>query len=148
MYKHILIATDGSRLATKGIKAGVKLAAALEARVTAVCVVPPWHTPVYGEGITYGVPRSPAQHKEAMEKIARKALAVAEIEAETTGVRCAVEIAVADRPWEGILRVAKARRCDLVSMTSHGRGGLQGLLLGSETTHVLARSKIPVLVTR
>jgi nucleotide-binding universal stress UspA family protein len=55
---------------------------------------------------------------------------------------------VEDRPWEGILRAARSRRCDLVSMTSHGRGGLQGLLLGSETTNVLARSKIPVLVTR
>lgn len=148
MYKHILIATDGSRLATKGIKAGVKLAAALGAKVTGVCVVPPWRTPIYSEGITYGVPRSPAQHKEAMEKAARKALSVLEIEAETAKLACAIEIVTADRPWEGILRVAKAKRCDLVSMTSHGRGGLKGLLLGSETTRVLAHSRIPVLVTR
>lgn len=148
MYKHILVATDGSRLATKGIKAAVKLAAALGAKLTGVCVVPPWRTPLYSEGITYGVPRSPAQHKEAMEQAARKALSVVEIEAETARIGCAIEIVTADRPWEGILRVAKAKRCDLLSMTSHGRGGLKGLLLGSETTHVLARSKIPVLVTR
>lgn len=148
MYKHILIATDGSPRAAKGIKAGVRLAAALGAKVTGVCVVPPWRLPPYSEGVTYGVPSSPAQHKEAMEKAARKTLAGVEIEAETAGVRCATEIVTAERPWEGILRVARAKRCDLVSMTSHGRGGLQGLLLGSETTHVLARSKIPVLVTR
>lgn len=148
MYKHILIATDGSPLASKGIKAGVKLAAALGAKVTAVCVTPPWRTPVYSEGVTYGVPRSPHQHKLVMEKAARKALAVVEIEAETRGVPCAIEIVTAERPWEGILRVARAKRCDLLSMTSHGRGGLKGLLLGSETTHVLARSKLPVLVTR
>jgi nucleotide-binding universal stress UspA family protein len=31
-------------------------------------------------------------------------------------------------------------------MASHGRRGVQGLLLGSETQKVLTHSKIPVLV--
>jgi nucleotide-binding universal stress UspA family protein len=148
MFKHILVSTDGSPLAQKGIKAGVRLAAALGAKVTGVCVIPPWRTPVYGEGVTYGVPRSPAQYKEAMEKAARKALAAVEIEAETAGVPCATQFVTAERAWEGILRVAKARRCDLLSIASHGRGGLSGLLIGSETQRVLAHSKLPVLVTR
>jgi nucleotide-binding universal stress UspA family protein len=148
MFKHILVSTDGSRLSLKGIKAGVRLAAALGARVTGVCVIPPWRTPVYGEGVTYGVPRSPAQYKEAMEKAARKTLAAVEIEAEMAGVPCATRFVTAERAWEGILRVAKARRCDLLSIASHGRGGLSGLLIGSETQRVLAHSKLPVLVTR
>jgi nucleotide-binding universal stress UspA family protein len=148
MFKHILVSTDGSPLAQKGIQAGVRLAAALGAKVTGVCVIPPWRTPVYGEGVTYGVPRSPAQYKEAMEKAARKALAAVEIEAETAGVPCATQFVTAERAWEGILRVAKARRCDLLSIASHGRGGLSGLLIGSETQRVLAHSKLPVLVTR
>lgn len=148
MFKHILVTTDGSRLSLKGVKAGVRLAAALGARVTGVCVIPPWRTPLYGEGITYGVPRSPAQYREAAEKAARKALAAVEIEAEMAGVPCASRFVTAERPWEGILRVAKARRCDLVSIASHGRGGLGGLLLGSETQRLLAHSKLPVLVTR
>jgi nucleotide-binding universal stress UspA family protein len=148
MFKHILVSTDGSRLSLKGIKAGVRLAAALGAKVTGVCVIPPWRTPVYGEGVTYGVPRSPAQYKEAMEKAARKTLAAVEIEAEMAGVPCATQFVTAERAWEGILRVAKARRCDLLSIASHGRGGLGGLLIGSETQRVLAHSKLPVLVTR
>jgi nucleotide-binding universal stress UspA family protein len=148
MFKHILVSTDGSPLAQKGIQAGVRLAAALGAKVTGVCVIPPWRTPVYGEGVTYGVPRSPAQYKEAMEKAARKALAAVEIEAEMAGVPCATQFVTAERAWEGILRVAKARRCDLLSIASHGRGGLSGLLIGSETQRVLAHSKLPVLVTR
>ena len=148
MFKHILVTTDGSRLSLKGVKAGVRLAAALGAKVTGVCVIPPWRTPVYGEGVTYGVPRSPAQYKEATEKAARKALAAVEIEAEMAGVPCATQFVTAERAWEGILRVAKARRCDLLSIASHGRGGLSGLLIGSETQRVLAHSKLPVLVTR
>jgi nucleotide-binding universal stress UspA family protein len=148
MFKHILVTTDGSRLSLKGVKAGVRLAAALGAKVTGVCVIPPWRTPLYGEGVTYGVPRSPAQYREATERAARKTLAAVEIEAEMASVPCATRFVTAERPWEGILRVAKARRCDLVSIASHGRGGLGGLLLGSETQRLLAHSKLPVLVTR
>jgi nucleotide-binding universal stress UspA family protein len=54
----------------------------------------------------------------------------------------------AGQPWEAILRTARAAKCDAVVMASHGRGGLSGLILGSETTHVLAKSKVPVLVVR
>ena len=39
-------------------------------------------------------------------------------------------------------------KCDLIVMVSHGRRGLAGLLLGSETAKVLTHSKIPVLVCR
>jgi nucleotide-binding universal stress UspA family protein len=148
MFKHILVATDGSRLSLKGIKAGVRLAAALGAKVTGVSVIAPWRTPMYSEGVTYGIPASPQQYKVAAEKAARKALAAVEIEAEAAGVACRTQIVTAEQPWAGILRVAKAKRCDLLSITSHGRGGLGGLLLGSETTRVLAHSKLPVLVTR
>jgi nucleotide-binding universal stress UspA family protein len=55
---------------------------------------------------------------------------------------------VADQPWEGILKAARGKRCDLIVMASHGRRGIAGLLLGSETTKVLTHSKIPVLVCR
>jgi nucleotide-binding universal stress UspA family protein len=53
-----------------------------------------------------------------------------------------------DHPWEAIIRTAGARKCDLIVMASHGRRGLAGLLLGSETQKVLTHSKIPVLVCR
>jgi nucleotide-binding universal stress UspA family protein len=51
-------------------------------------------------------------------------------------------------PWEAILDHAKAKGCDLVVMASHGRRGLNALLLGSETQKVLTHSTIPVLVVR
>lgn len=49
MFKHILLPTDGSKLALKGVKAGVKLAKALGARVTGVYVVSPY-LPRVGRG--------------------------------------------------------------------------------------------------
>jgi nucleotide-binding universal stress UspA family protein len=148
MFKHILISTDGSRLAAKGVKAGVKLAAALGARVTGVYVSPPWRTPMVSEGTVYGRISSPQEYKRDMERVARKLLAAIEIEAQAAGVACGTTHVTADQPWQGILQAARAKKCDLVSMASHGRGGLTGLLLGSETARVLAHSKLPVLVTR
>ena len=53
-----------------------------------------------------------------------------------------------DLPYQQIIEVARKRKCDVVVMASHGRSGLTGLLLGSETVKVLTHSKIPVLVVR
>jgi nucleotide-binding universal stress UspA family protein len=148
MFKHILIPTDGSRLAAKGIKAGVRLAQAVGARVTGVFVAPPYMPAMYGEaGLTVtGLARR--DYEALLERQARKSLAAVEIEADVAGVACRVESLTGLQPWRGILQVARTRKCDLVVMASHGRGGLGGLILGSETARVLSHSKIPVLVTR
>lgn len=53
-----------------------------------------------------------------------------------------------DQPYEAIVHAAESRGCDLIMMASHGRRGVQGLLLGSETQKVLTHTKIPVLVYR
>lgn len=147
MFRHILIPTDGSRLAAKGIKAGVKLAKALGAKVSAVYVVAPYVPPLYGEGAIYVPGVSPQDHKKFAERQARKALAAVEIEAQASRVPCTTSFATG-LPWEGILKVARQRKCDAIVMASHGRGGMSGLLLGSETTRVLANSKLPVIVIR
>jgi nucleotide-binding universal stress UspA family protein len=145
MFKHILVPADGSKLSTRGVKAGVKLAKALGARITALHVIPPYVL-AYGDAAFY-VP-SAGEHKRACERTAKKVLAEVESEARKAGVACASVSVTDPQPWGGILRVAHTKRCDAIVMASHGRSGLGGLLLGSETQRVLAHSKIPVLVTR
>lgn len=136
MFRHILVATDGSKLAAKGVKAGLKLAAALGARVTALYVIVVFPAALYGE------------YKARAQRAAKKALAAVEIEARVLGVPCTTRFVGDPQPWGAILRVARSRKCDAIVMASHGRGGLGGLLLGSETQRVLAHSRIPVLVIR
>lgn len=148
MFKHILIPTDGSRLAAKGIKAGVKLAQSLGARVTGVYVAAPYMPPMYGEAGLALTGLSPKEYEKIAGRQAKKALAAVEVEAGVAGVPCRLESVTELQPWRGILRVARGRKCDAIVMASHGRGGLGGLLLGSETARVLAHSKIAVLVTR
>jgi nucleotide-binding universal stress UspA family protein len=149
MFKHLLLPIDGSRLAARGFKAGVRLAKALGAKVTGVYVILPYVPPVYGEAAAFYIPGlSPQEYQKSAEQAARKALAAIESEAERAGVRCSTRFVSAVHPHEGILKVARGARCDTIVMATHGRGGLGGLLLGSETQRVLAHSKIPVIVIR
>ena len=147
LYAHILLPTDGSSLATRGAKAGVQLAKALGAKVTVVYVGMPYASMVYGEAMVYVGP-SPREHKRLSEEAAKKAFAPVALEAKRVGVDCATLLEVDSKPWEGILKTARSRKCDAIVMGSHGRSGLGGLLLGSATQRVLAHSKIPVLVIR
>ncbi|MBI3370148.1 MAG: universal stress protein [Betaproteobacteria bacterium] len=148
MYKHILVATDGSKLSNKAIKTAVGLARSLDARLTGVYVMPEYVPPVYGEAAIYVPQVSPKRYKELTEKEARKALSVVEIEAEAEGVECATLHLANNQAYEGILRAARSKKCDLLVMASHGRRGLSALVLGSETNKVLTHSNIPVLVCR
>src|SRR4029450_12459412 len=71
----------------------------------------------------------------------------AEVAARLAAVASASAVMTSDRPYEAILGAAEARGCDLIFMASHGRRGIQGLMLGSETQKVLQRATIPVLVS-
>ena len=149
MYKHILVPTDGSSLAAKGIREGVRLAKALGARVSGVYVAPPFIPPMYGEGVVYyPSPFSVGDYKKLTQKNAKKALGTIERTARAAGVRCRTRLVTDPQPWRGILRAARAERCDAIVMGSHGHGAVAGLILGSETNRVLAHSKLPVLVAR
>lgn len=149
MYKHILVPADGSSFAAKGIREGVRLAKALGATITGVYVAPPFVPLVYSEAATYySGPFSPGEYKKLTEKIAKKALGPIERAARAAGVRCRTRLVTDPQPWRGILRAASAGRCDAIVMGSHGRGAVGGLILGSETSRVLAHSKLPVLVVR
>ena len=148
MYKHILVATDGSKLSNKATKTGARLARSLGARLTGVYVNPEFVAPMYSEGSSYVPQMSPKRFREFHEGEARKALSVLETEAQKTGVECSTMSLANNHPYLGILRAAKLKKCDLIVMASHGRRGLSAMVLGSETNKLLTHSSIPVLVCR
>jgi len=147
MYKHILVPTDGSKLSAKAIRTAARIAKMCQAKLTGLSVIPPEVVPVYAEGVMYGG-ISARRYREIKEKEAKKALAVVDIEAQTSGLQASTMFLTADQPWKAIIGAARSKKCDLIVMASHGRRGLSGLLLGSETAKVLTHSKIPVLVCR
>ena len=148
MYKHILVPTDGSKLSDKAAATAVGLAKSLGARLTGVYVIPPFSPTIYGEGLMYAPGITPASHREAFKREGKKALDAVDNLARAAGVDSGRALLAAFHPWEGLIRTAKAKKCDLIVMASHGRRGIAGLILGSETTKVLTHSKVPVLVCR
>jgi len=145
VYKRILIPTDGSPLSQKAVDEGVKLAQSVGAEVRAVMATPRFRVFSLDPLI---VTDSPNEYKRDTMKLAKKALDAVKKAASAAGVRCDTKHVVSDQPFEAIIKTAKRERCDLIFMASHGRRGVSGVLLGSETAKVLTHSKIPVLVCR
>jgi nucleotide-binding universal stress UspA family protein len=148
MYTNILLSTDGSDVARKGVKHGIALAKALNAKTTVITVTEPLEVN-YGGGHDAGwIPsqeefsRFDAACKESAGRVLDEARAIAE----QNGVSAALLHVPNAYPAAAIIETAKSRGCDLIVMASHGRRGLRKLLLGSQTSQVLADGSVPVLV--
>ena len=145
MYKHILIPTDGSSLATTAVKQGLDFAKAIGAEVTALTVHEPFHMLTLETDM---LTDSPAIYHKRAKAEAKATLDKVEALAKARGVIVHSVDVESDHPYEAIIATAKKRKCDLIAMASHGRKGIQSILLGSETQKVLTHSTLPVLVYR
>ena len=148
MYKHLLVPTDGTPLSLKAARTAAQLAKRVGAKITAIYVIPPFTPPTQAEGFAFIAAYSVKEYEAGMRKHAAKALAKVQAAANAEKVKFDGLSNFHNNPWEAIIKAARAKRCDLIVMASHGRRGLAGLLLGSETQKVLTHSKVPVLVCR
>jgi nucleotide-binding universal stress UspA family protein len=162
MYTNILLSTDGSDLARKGVKHGMDLAKALKAKVTVITVTEPlpvdytrgqplgW-TPLPGFGSGPAgewTPEIVARFDLACKEQASKVLDESRALAEQIGITAELLHVPNSHTATAIVETAKSRGCDLIVMASHGRRGLRKLFLGSQTSEVLADGSVPVLVVR
>lgn len=145
LYRRILLPTDGSEASQRAILAGVAFAHELGADVVGLTATPPFHLLSADPDM---IEDSADQYDDASRERGRRLLDEVARAAFEAGVRCKLEQTVSDEPWQAIVDTARRLGCDLVVMASHGRRGLGGLLLGSETQKVLVHSAIPVLVHR
>lgn len=149
MYARILIASDGSELADRALDHGLQLAKLAGSEVTIVTVTEP--VTIVGGGyasIAGGVVDPLPELVEAQEKAARELLQRAAKRAADQGVTAKTVLVDNTFAAEGVVATANEIGAELIIMGSHGRRGLNRLLLGSQTNNVLAHTKIPVLVTR
>lgn len=149
MYARILIASDGSELADRALQHGLQLAKLAGSEVTIVTVTEP--VTIVGGGyasVAGGVLDPVPELLEAQETAARELLERAAKKAAEQGITARTILVDNSFAAEGIVETAKSIDAELIIMGSHGRRGLNRLLLGSQTNNVLAHTKIPVLVTR
>jgi nucleotide-binding universal stress UspA family protein len=147
MFKHILVPTDGSELSRATAQRAVSFAKEAGARITAFYAKPEYPIAYFGEGALID-PTTPEKFTEMAEQQASEFLKEVADWCEEAGVQCDTVSATSDIPYEAIIEAAEKSGCDLIFMASHGRRGITGLLLGSETNKVLTHSKVPVLVYR
>lgn len=145
MYTHLLIPTDGSPLSDDALERGLALAGKLGARVTILTVVEPFYMYTASEE-HFGEARE--QYEKHAREAARAILEAARERAAALGVEARVKLVGSEHPDQAIIDAAVDHGCDLVAMASHGRRGVNALLLGSVTQEVLTRSTVPVLVFR
>jgi nucleotide-binding universal stress UspA family protein len=146
MFKHVLVPTDGSARSRKAARAGIAFAKAVGARVTAYHGIEP-AVPYVGDGMVIDGKLMATLEKYAREHGEKYVAEIANA-ARAAGVACETYVTKPFRPHEGIIAAAKRKKCDVIFIGSHGRGGVAALILGSVTQNVLAHSKIPVLVYR
>ncbi len=147
MFQHILVATDGSKLADKAVKAAIAMAKSSGGKVTAFYAAAEYKTPYYPEGGFYDWPPI-SQYKKSVGHSCEKLLAKVMKLAAADNVAADFAYAFNDYPHEAIINQARKVKADVIVMASHGRRGVSALFLGSETQKVLAHSKIPVLIVR
>lgn len=144
MFKHILVPVDGSSTSVQAVQKAAALAKVFGSRVSTVFVIDPYPFTGVGTEFAYGQ----TEYLQAANAEAKQAIATATASLDAAGVKSTAEILESHTPWRGIVEYAQQQAVDLIIMGSHGRSGLEKLVLGSTTQRVLSNVTIPVLVVR
>lgn len=144
MFKHILVPIDGSVTAQLAVAKAIGLAKAFGARVTSIFVIDPYPFTGVGTDFAYGQ----AEYLSAATAEANAAIKATKAAFDAAGVSVETSVVEAHAPWRGVVQAAQAVQADLIVMGSHGRSGLEKLVLGSVTQAVLSHTHLPVLVVR
>ncbi|MFT6590858.1 MAG: nucleotide-binding universal stress UspA family protein [Rhodoferax sp.] len=144
MFKHILVPVDGSTTAQLAVEKTLGLVKAFGSRVTAIFVVDPYPFTGVGTDFAYGQ----AEYLSAATAEANAAIQAVKTAFEAAGVTVETSVVEAHATWRGIVQTAESVQADLIVMGSHGRSGLEKLVLGSVTQAVLSNTQLPVLVVR
>lgn len=149
MYHHILVATEGSELANKGLEQAIALAKQLSAKLSIVTVTDLF--PSYGIVVAPGLSTSPEIFEEYRVSMAEQAKVIVQqaiAKARESGVEADGLHIENQSPAVGIVEAAVSQNADLIIVASHGRRGMNKLILGSQAAEVLSLSKVPVLVVK
>ena len=147
MYKHILVAVDGSDTSNLALQEALKLAKEQQAALRLVHVVD--ETPAY---MTMDTAYALADFQKAMREAGQKVLATCAATAREAGIEVDTKFVILEvltrRICDAINEEAKGWPADLIVIGTHGRHGFNHLLLGSVAEGVIRLAIKPVLVIR
>jgi nucleotide-binding universal stress UspA family protein len=145
MFKRILVPTDGSELSERAVMAAIDIAKRMDGTIVGLCVSQPYPFLPFSEtSISDDMAEFEYRSRELAEHHVAKIMSAAKV----ANIPAEVRVTKSFHPYQEIIGVAKASNCDSIVMASHGRKGLNRILLGSETQKVLSHTELPVLVCR
>lgn len=149
MFKHILLATDGSEASEQAAKLAISMARAQGAKLTALFVVDPYPYMSIGEANPMGFQAYMAAAQEHAAQAHAKVSALCN-QGQGEGAPVDLQLRLVENVTAsaGIVQTAKDEGADLIVVGSHGRSGFARLMLGSVAAKVVAESPVPVLVAR
>jgi nucleotide-binding universal stress UspA family protein len=145
MYKNLLVPIDGTDLAERAMEQSIELARQLGAAIVGFVVEPDMPLPNVGTQPS-AYQRQREQHEVATDTHAHALLTRFGEKAREVGVGFSGRHTRSDRVDQAIVELANELNCDMIVMTTHGRGAFGELLFGSHTKNVLGKSKVPLLV--
>ena len=147
MYKHILVAVDGSDTSNLALHEAIKMASDQHAKLRLVHVVD--LTPTYSD---LAIPSQVAQYQEALRESGQKILSDCLAVALKSGVQAETQLHIIDDPSQHIYDAIEAEvnrwPADLIVIGTHGRRGIRHLILGSVAEGVIRVATRPVLLVR
>lgn len=147
MFRRILVSTDGSTHSSRAVRSAARLARKCGATLTIFHVNPPYRMPYIADGMAFAWP-SETEYMKSTNRGSKRLLEKAQALAARNGIKARTMQTYNDDVSRSIISAAHKSKADLIVMASHGRKGVEKLILGSETQKVLSRTKLPVLVMR
>ena len=144
-YQHILVPVDESPISYAAVEQALALAKSLNSQVTVMSVIAV--DPFFGVDF-YKVAPAITDYFMQAEKNAKERLEDIKQSFIRDGIEVDVKLIHGVSPSEGIIQVADEVSAHLIIMGSHGRTGLQKMMLGSVAQNVLTQSPIPVLIVK
>jgi nucleotide-binding universal stress UspA family protein len=144
MFNHILVPIDGSATSELAVDKAIGLSKAFGSRVTVIFVIDPYPFTGVGTDFAYGQ----TAYLSAASAAANEAIQSAKAVFKAADVAVETAIVEANNAWRGIVQKAESSQADLIVIGSHGRSGLEKMVLGSVAQAVLSHTQLPVLVVR
>lgn len=146
VFKRILLPIDDDfDLSQRAVSTGLMMARLCNAQLVTLHAIPPFNSLAC---MSVMLAATEMEYCDQAIKDSAKRLAQVKRMANAAHVACECHHSFGEHPYEAILAAATEHHCDLIVMASHGRRGLDRLMLGSETQKVLSMGTTPVLVCR
>jgi nucleotide-binding universal stress UspA family protein len=143
-FRSVVVATDGSKYSAAAVSEAIGIAKRNGSKLTAVAVVPAeMAMPTDADFAALQRDKLADQEMQSAEKNAKAVKEAAQKE----GV-AAQAFVLSGKPADAIIECAKDANADLITVGSHGRTGLDKLLMGSVTERVIVLSPCAVLVVK